>query len=203
MRGVWTELLIVTAPRFLGNAESPFTRLVAIHRQYHTLVPKVLNLGVRVAYHGNIDGQTPFYMTPYLFTSFSQVTINEGLGGAKSVRGMLRNRTVGQSVAYANLELRYKFLRTRIAKQDLYLAVNGFADAGMVLVPYRINRSMLPMGEIESNYFDAGKDSPHITYGMGLHIALNENFVVSVNYGRATDPRDGKSGLYIGMNWLF
>lgn len=203
MKGVWSELLFVAAPRFFGNSESPFTRVVAIHRQYHTLAPEVLNLAVRVSYHGTLSGTTPYYMAPYLFTSFSQVTINEGLGGAKSVRGMLRNRTVGQSVAYGNLELRYKFLRTRIARQNLYLAVNAFSDAGMVVVPQKIDKSLIPAGENPLHYFDELKDKPHITVGGGLHIALNDNFVVSVNYGRATDPRDGKSGLYIGMNWLY
>ena len=43
----------------------------------------------------------------------------------------------------------------------------------------------------------------HFTYGCGLHIALNENFVLAINYGMAANKQDGKSGLYIGTNWLF
>jgi hypothetical protein len=43
----------------------------------------------------------------------------------------------------------------------------------------------------------------HISYGAGISGALNHNFVAHVNYGRAVDKRDGKSGLYIGLNYLF
>jgi hypothetical protein len=32
---------------------------------------------------------------------------------------------------------------------------------------------------------------------------MNQNFVVSVDYGRAADPADGTDGLYIGLNFLF
>ena len=32
---------------------------------------------------------------------------------------------------------------------------------------------------------------------------MNQNFIVSCDYGRAMDPRDGKSGVYIGLNFLF
>ncbi|GAH72890.1 unnamed protein product, partial [marine sediment metagenome] len=39
----------------------------------------------------------------------------------------------------------------------------------------------------------------------GLHIALNENFIVAADYGRALDKekRDGLSGFYIGLDFLF
>ncbi len=39
--------------------------------------------------------------------------------------------------------------------------------------------------------------------GAGLHIVMNQNFVVAVDYGRALDKGDGESGLYIGLNFLF
>jgi hypothetical protein len=32
---------------------------------------------------------------------------------------------------------------------------------------------------------------------------MNKNFIVSVDYGKALDERDGGSGLYIGLNFLF
>jgi hypothetical protein len=43
----------------------------------------------------------------------------------------------------------------------------------------------------------------HTSFGGGLQHSLNQNFVVAADYGHVTDKRDGKSGLYIGLNWLF
>jgi hypothetical protein len=42
-----------------------------------------------------------------------------------------------------------------------------------------------------------------VSYGLGLRIAMNQNFIIAVDYGRATDSRDGSSGFYIGLNYLF
>ncbi len=39
---------------------------------------------------------------------------------------------------------------------------------------------------------------------MGLKLAMNENFILSADYGLALNDQDGKkSGLYIGLNYLF
>ncbi len=37
----------------------------------------------------------------------------------------------------------------------------------------------------------------------GLKLAMNENFILSADYGLALNDQDGKSGLYIGLNYLF
>ncbi|NHZ87015.1 MAG: hypothetical protein GWP19_14275, partial [Planctomycetia bacterium] len=43
----------------------------------------------------------------------------------------------------------------------------------------------------------------HMSYGGGFRIALNENFIVAVDYGMAKDALDGNSGLYIGLGYLY
>ncbi|MDD4190099.1 MAG: hypothetical protein PHI28_02120 [Mangrovibacterium sp.] len=40
-------------------------------------------------------------------------------------------------------------------------------------------------------------------YGAGLRIVMNENFVVAFDYGMASDSRDGATGFYMGLNYLF
>ncbi len=202
-RGMWTEILLLAAPEFLYNKENSFGKMVFIHRQYFTLFPGRLTFAYRLGYQGTLWGDAPFYMQSYLFSSYSQSIITEGLGGAKSLRGILRNRVVGDGVTYGNFEFRYKFLRTMFLKQNFYLALNTFLDAGMVVDPVKIDDSGLPASEVYSDYFKSDKDKLHTTYGIGLHAALNENFVLSVNFGIAADKQDGKTGLYIGTNWLF
>ena len=195
MQGIWTEMLFLAAPAFLGNDYS-FTRLAITHRQYFTLIPKDLNLAYRVSYQGKLSGEMPFYMLPFVYNS--DIT-RDGLGGAKTIRGVLRNRVVGEDFLYHNLELRWKFFRTLIMKQNFYFALNTFLDGGVVINNYDFNTNQAP-----ANFFEKqDSEGYHLSYGAGLHIAMNQNFVVACNYGRAFDPRDGNSGLYIGLNFLF
>jgi len=192
MNGMWTEALILFAPSFLGN-DNQYSQLVVTHRQYFTVVPKVLNLAIRGSYMQKISGDIPFYMLPFYFSS-SQT--RDGFGGAKTMRGVLRNRVVGDGVAFGNIELRWKFIRTIIKKQNLYVALSTFLDGGRVTQRYDYPD---PLGIVSSNK----SENWHGSYGAGLHFVLNENFIVAFDYGRALDPQDGKSGLYINLNFLY
>ena len=200
-RGIWSEILFMSAPKFMSNTSSGFTELSVSHRQFFTLVPKKVVFAYRLAYQGTIIGKTPFYMLPYLFTSFALTTKPDGLGGSRTVRGVLRNRVVGDGAVNGNIELRWKFWKTFLFKQNFYLGLIGFFDAGMVVQDRPVNRSLVT--ENQSFYFDAEKDTPHFGTGLGLRAALNENFIISVDYGFALDNRDGTSGLYIGIGNIF
>jgi hypothetical protein len=53
------------------------------------------------------------------------------------------------------------------------------------------------------DYF-ADKDGLHHSAGLGLKIAMNENFVLSADFGKAFNKQDGAGlGTYIGLNYLF
>jgi outer membrane protein assembly factor BamA len=203
MKGVWTEALMVYSPEFFAN-ESSFAKLVLIHREYFTLVPKKLSLVYRIGYQGTIGGDVPFYFQPYMLSSFSTVTKTDGLGGAKNLRGIMRDRVVGDGVAYGNLELRWKFWQTKVGKQNLYFALNTFADAGTVIQKINIDENKIPADE-KALYFDFREknDKLHPSVGAGLRIALNENFILAVDYGFATSKSDGLRGLYINIGNLF
>ena len=204
-KGIWTEALLLTAPSFLGNKESSFTKFVFTHRQYFTLIKNRLSFVYRLGYQGTIQGEAPFYLQTLLISSYSPSVITEGLGGAKSLRGIMRNRVVGNDIAYGNFEFRWKVIRTVVGKQNLYIALNPFVDIGRVIDPIDVDQTLVQLdpGESLTDYFSGNDETFHFTYGCGLHIALNENFVLAINYGMAANKQDGKSGLYIGTNWLF
>ncbi len=199
MSGMWTEALVTTVPNGLGNDVS-YTLFTATHRQYFTIIDKNLSFAYRLAYQSVISGKIPFFMLPFYQGSYKT---EEGYGGAKTLRGVLKNRIVGNSVGFANLEIRWKFLRTKLAGQNLYLALNGFVDAGQVLKRYDNPGYEDYYDSVINASGDAKEDALHLSYGGGFRIALNENFIIAIDYGMAKDEQDGNSGLYIGLGYLY
>jgi outer membrane protein assembly factor BamA len=199
MKGVWTDLQFLLAPSFLGNGDLAYSRVAITHRQYFTLAPQVLSMAYRLSYQAKLSGDMPYYMLPFVYNTAPSLT-RDGLGGAKTIRGIMRNRVTGDDFVYGNLEMRWKFLRTIVFNQNVYLALSGFLDGGMVTSSYK-----LPAATPEaSDYLSRGsKEKLHLGAGGGLHIVMNQNFVVAVDYGRALNRGDGESGLYIGLGFLY
>jgi len=204
--GIWTELLFNMAPGFLGNKDYSFTKLALTHRQYFTLFPGQLTLAYRLSYQPKISGDMPFYMLPFIYNS--RLTV-DGVGGKKTIRGILLNRLAGEGYAFGNIEFRWKFIKTVLFNQNIYVALSTFLDGGMVTDYYDIQDESINNLKSDNpaayrNHFTGEDESLHLSYGTGLHFALNENFIVAVDYGRALDaPDDGISGFYIGMDFLY
>jgi len=201
-KGIWSEVLLFIAPKIAGNNTQSYTKLAITHRQYFTLLKDKLSFVYRLGYQGTLFGQAPFYMQSYMINSFSKTTTTDGLGGAVTLRGILRNRIVGDGISYGNFEFRWKFYKTVLWKQDLYLAFNTFADAGLVVkkikIPEGVDEDSLPQ-----NYFSPDTESLHTSLGAGFRVAINYNFIVAIDYGIALDDRDGKDGIYVGIGYLF
>lgn len=200
MRGIWTEVLFFYAPNFLGSGDYEFAKIALTHRQYFTIIRDRLSFVYRIAYQDKLWGKMPAYMLPLILNGGAAYD-RDGLGGVKTVRGVLRDRVVGEDYLYGNFEFRWKFLRTVLFKQNLYLAINTFLDFGMVTGKYDLDLSTVPSEYLY--FFPHEKEKPHFGAGAGFHIALNENFVIAINNGYALDKDDGDSGLYIGLKWLF
>lgn len=204
MKGIWSEAVVVQ----MLNKDFTFTKVAVTHRQYFTLIKNNLSFAYRLGYQGVIAGDAPFYALPYMVSSFTKSSNSDGLGGSKTVRGMVRNRVVGKSVGYGNFELRWKFANFKIKTTNMYLALNPFMDLGQVIQEREVDltdaRTKIEAGgEAFSDYFNDEKDKLHITYGVGLHVAMNQNFVVAADVGFPANDQDGGMGLYIGLNFLF
>jgi hypothetical protein len=200
MHGIWTDVMYLWVPKFIGNPAYHYSKIIITHRQYFTLISKRLSFVYRLSYQGRLSGNMPYYMLPFVYNEGNSLD-RDGIGGAKTVRGILRDRVVGEDYIYGNLELRWKFIRTIFLKQNFYSAINTFYDFGKVTQKYSFNKSGVP-AEYQSMFPD-DQEKYHISYGAGIHFVFNENFVIAVNYGLAADKRDGSSGLYININWLF
>ncbi len=209
-RGMWSEAILSIAPPLIGNQHYEHVNISLVHRQYLPLVKGRLTFAYRLAAQLKLAGSIPFYLKPNLATLYLRRATSEGLGGSQTLRGILRNRVVGDGVAYGNFELRWKLLKTIVWKQNLYLALSAFTDMGQVVQKVKFNKEKAILtAEAQdptfdtANYFPNDSEHLHTSYGGGLHIALNENFIVAIDYGRAISSKDGDQGLYIALNFLF
>ena len=189
----------------------------------------------RLGVQNNIAGKSPFYMNSYLNTIFIQRVMYEGLGGANSLRGIMRNRILANGFAYANVELRTKVAKFDIGRQHFYIGLAPFFDLGVITQPYELDEveirklydedcvetaakiskgenAVMPMDF--DKYFKLDENGnidqsevymPHMAAGLGLKIAMNENFVFSVDWAMALDKRDNAkwANFYIKMGYLF
>lgn len=203
MKGIWTEAVLVGSPEFLGG-EQNFVKLSLTHRQYFTIIERDLSFAYRLSYQTTLAGHAPFYYQTQMITSFLRSATSEGLGGDKSLRGVWRNRVVGDGFFLGNVEARWKFARFQLINNNFYLALNVFGDFGRVTNNIDVEVENPDFGsDSPSDYFDPGAEKMHFSYGAGLRAAMNENFIVKCDYGRAANPQDGDSGLYIGLGYLF
>jgi len=201
-KGIWTEAVFSYSPKFLGDWESSYLKFTFIHRQYLPLVKKKLVFAYRLAYQGTIAGEVPFHIQPHIVPIDMRSATSQGLGGKNTLRGVRRNRVVGDGIIMGNFELRWIFLRTVVFNQNLYLGTNLFFDTGRVVQYIERDLSRWPVGTF-SQFFAPGTESFHNTAGLGLKIGLNENFIISADYGMAFDEGDGDSGFYLRLYWLF
>lgn len=203
-KGVFAELMFFANPAF-SWVESPFFRITVTFRQYISLIRKKLTFAYRLAWQDALDSQAPFYFSTYITQSYSSNTILEGLGGSKTIRGTLRNRMMGDGFFYSNFEWRYTFYQKRMGKQNVSLVINPFADIGLVTDFYRSGDSGNIMFSQFDNLYESGKkkDCIHGGLGLGFHFCLNDNFILSFDYGRSLKKQDGKSGFYISTGFLF
>ncbi len=204
-RGIWTEGILIGATDFAHSGYT-YLQFVATHRQYFTIFPKRLIFAYRLSWSQILAGKAPFYMLPWYHSTKN--TMEDAFGGAKTLRGIMRDRIIADGVAFGNVELRFRVINTRILGQDFYVALSSFVDGAIITKrhEYNLNFQSPGNGLTQSDFFNFNAQQvkrPHLGVGGGIRFGLNENFIVAVDYGKALNAQDGTSGLYIGLNWLF
>ena len=195
-------------------------------RHYVPIYRDRVTFAYRIGTQNNIAGKSPFYMNTYLNTLFIQRVMYEGLGGANSLRGIMRNRILANGFAYANVELRAKVARFDIGRQHFYIGLAPFFDLGIITQPYELNTEDIKAKHAEDmkknpkytlpldKYFVLDKNGnidqsevymPHMAAGLGIKVAMNENFVLSVDWAMALNKQDNAkwANFYIKMGYLF
>lgn len=178
--GAWTELLVTVVPEFLGS-ETGYLRWTFADRRYFPMGDR-LTFANRFLVQ-NIDGVAPFYDQYVVQSSFKS---QEGLGGAKTLRGIPRNRYVGKGMFLWNAELRWRTYDFEMLGRPLHLVLSGFVDSG------RVWEDGLEWESLVSDL--------HTGVGGGVRVGVGENFVVSVDMGHSGEA---SAPFYIGLGYLF
>lgn len=199
-RGIWAEAVLYGSPDMIGRHGIGYLKLSASFRHYIPLVRDKLTLAYRISYQGTVAGNPPFYTLSNLSTLYLRQISYEGLGGGTSLRGMLPNRVVGNGFAWGNVEIRYRFFHFRLLNQFWYFALNPFLDMGAVVQPYRLQAMK---NSRQPKIYSGQGERLHVSAGVGGKLVMNDNFVLSAEWGFAFDRRDGTSGLELGLNYLF
>ena len=236
-KGIYADAFFTYTAAFGEQATAGYNHLQFNFnfRHYVPIYRDRVTFAYRVGTQNNIAGQSPFYMNTYLNTLFIQRVMYEGLGGANSLRGIMRNRILANGFAYANVELRTKVARFDIGKQHFYIGLAPFFDLGVITQPYELDEQAIKEAYVKDyvetaaniimgkdavmplsydKYFAVDEDMnldqskvymPHMAAGVGLKVAMNENFVLSVDWAMALDKQDNAkwANFYIKMGYLF
>ena len=240
-RGIYADAFFTYTAAFNGKygqqADAGYNHLQFNFnfRHYVPVYRDRITFAYRIGTQNNIAGNSPFYMNTYLNTLFIQRVMYEGLGGANSLRGIMRNRILANGFAYANIELRAKVAKFDIGRQHFYIGLAPFFDLGVITQPYKFDEAAIKKNHavdyLESNllalvdkkvvptmslgqYFALDEDGnidpskvylPHMAAGVGLKVAMNENFVLSVDWAMALNKQDNAkwANFYIKMGYLF
>ena len=207
-RGIWAEAHVMLAPKWLGTT-NPYYRYSATFRHYVPIVKNdILTFAYRLNYEGTFGQSSPYYITPFL-TTMGSTYDRDGMGGYRTVRGMMRNRVQGLDMATYNVELRWRFVQFTLWKQNIAFGLNVFSDGTMVTRGFDMTfRGLEEYRKEYEEYMAKGqtKDAPHITVGAGFRFIMNQNFIVCLEYGKPVgklNKQDGNGAFYINTGYLF
>lgn len=213
-RGIWAEGHVIVAPKWLGTT-NPYYKYSLTFRHYVPIVKNdILTFAYRLNYEGTFGKDAPYYILPYI-TTVGKSYDRDGMGGYRTIRGIMRNRVQGLDMASYNMEFRWRFVSFPLWKQNIAFGLSLFSDGTMVTK----GRDMTFRGEEQYRAeYDAymaegaAADRPHITVGAGLRFIMNQNFIVAFEYGLpvskfSSNPviknQDGKGAFYINTGYLF
>ncbi|GMV04533.1 MAG: hypothetical protein AMXMBFR53_08130 [Gemmatimonadota bacterium] len=179
-RGTWTEVLAQRVDEALGS-DFGYTRVTLADRRYVPLTGRLVFANRFLLQH--VSEGAPMHDLNRVQTSFKQ---QEGLGGAKSVRGVMKNRYVGRGMFLWNAELRWRAADFRFLGRPFHAVLSAFLDQG------RVWEDGVLVDELFADL--------HRGYGGGLRLGMGENFVVALDAGTS---RETGMPLYIGLGYLF
>jgi outer membrane protein assembly factor BamA len=178
--GTWADVIVQRADKSLG-ASNDYTRWTLTARHYQPLGAR-LTLANRLLVQ-NTTGDAPFYILSEVQTTQKP---QDGLGGSSTVRGLPKDRYVGEGIAVSNNELRWRAADFSLRGRPSSVVLSGFVDAGRVWAD-------------GVDLTTAVRDL-HAGYGAGARLAFGSSFVIATDVGHSAQST---APIYIGLGYLF
>ena len=197
-RGIWAEGHLIAAPKLLGTSV-PYSKFCLNWRHYVPLCRDRLTFAYRLVYQGFFNEDAPWYIMPY-YTVVGPQFDRDGIGGFRTLRGIMLNRIQGLQSAFFNTELRWRFLDFQVMNQALSLSISSFFEGGQVVKPYDLSygshapATATPEEQaLYSHYIDdSASDRLHLSTGCGLRFIFNRNFIIALEWGKALNCIDSR-----------
>ena len=214
-KGTYFEATLTGAPDIIDGEGYSHVTFNAVWQHYVPIIKEDLTFAYRVVTQNLVAGDIPYYAMFNSNMLFYKKMSTDAMGGNNSVRGINRNRVVGEGYAWLNAELRWKIVGFQFINQNWNIAINPFIDAGMVTQNVDLAEQKTAWNKIEEKYQISPEDAKDLIYsgldegihtsaGCGLKIIMNKNFIISAEAAKALDARDGNGlRMYIGFNYLF
>jgi hypothetical protein len=206
--GLYVEATLAGAPDVIDRNGYSNLSFTFLWQHYIPTYEDKLTFCYRIGTQNLLKGEMPWYMINNMNTMFFKKMYTEGLGGNNTLRGIDRNRIIGEGFTFANLEFRWRIAWFQFINQNWIIGLNPFFDAGMVTQKFRAKEIDKLINESDHAYVDElftnTDESIHCAAGCGLKLIMNKNLVVSIDMGKALDPLDGKKlKTYVGFNYIF
>lgn len=169
-RGSYFEIANEYSSKYIGS-QFDFNKLF-IQGRYYQKLP----FGSRTVLAGRLGvghifgGNAPFFEFQDQWSPEGSIN---ALGGKQSLRGFRTNRFLARSLAFANVEFRYRIAETKWGKQHFAFGLAPFLDMGTVRNDWR-----------NLNFRDI-----KYSYGGGIRIAWNQSTVLFFDYGVSKEDR--------------
>lgn len=200
-RGISADLYLNASPDLSGKGFG-YAKLSAHFRHYITPGPDWLTLAYHLAYQGVIGGRAPFFVQQNIYSLVLRQCYNEGLGGLNTIRGVMAGRLVGNGYAWANFEARFRLFGFQWLGIEWVASANPFYDVGAIVQPYKISEIALATGRSEASLRELSSHV-HQSAGIGFKLALDRNYILSLEIAKAFRENDGPLGVVCTMNYIF
>lgn len=195
--GSWVEAFFVYSPPLFGG--NSFGKSIITYRYYKGWLNDRYSFSGRLSLQNKLFGEIPFYN---LSTFYDSKLNQEGIGGAYTLRGVMRNIILSNGFSLANIEIKAKLFNFSFLKQDFMTAISIFSDFSYILQKYKFNKYNISE-ESKIAFFNDKKQKINYTYGPGFYIVFNRHNIITINYGISPNKQLGSSGLYVGSSMLF
>ncbi|MCX7697679.1 MAG: BamA/TamA family outer membrane protein [Bacteroidales bacterium] len=191
-KGMYVESFFSGGLPYRSNV---FLRYNMLVKGFVPFFKEKLVFAIRMAYQDHYLHMPPFYFLSYLSTTQVTCPFHEGLGGFRSIRGIIKNRIIAPGIVYGNVESRLNTFNFRIKKLALTMVGKTFMDAGKIVRFFPLQNS--PLSGFPHLINDKPDGKIAFGFGTGIYFVLNKKLILSIDYAITTQKQLGQPSWYI------